>query len=38
MWFNEISSEGQMVVALRYAKQKKYELVEDYYDLFEDCV
>jgi hypothetical protein len=32
--FSEIRSEGQVVTTLRYAKQKKYELVEDYYDWF----
>ncbi len=32
--FNEIKSEGQIVVILQYAKQKKYELVEVYYDRF----
>jgi hypothetical protein len=32
--FNEIRSEGQVTVALRYAKQKKYELVEGYYGHF----
>jgi hypothetical protein len=30
--FNEIRSEGQAIAILRYVKQKKYELVEDYYD------
>jgi hypothetical protein len=30
----EIPSEGQVVVASQYAKQKKYESMEDYYDRF----
>jgi len=29
---SEIRSEGQAIVASRYAKQKKYESMEDYYD------
>jgi hypothetical protein len=33
-WFDEICNEGQVVVALRYAKQNKYEFVKDYYDRF----
>jgi predicted TIM-barrel fold metal-dependent hydrolase len=33
-WFNEIHSEGQTIVALKYTKQKKYEYVENYYDRF----
>jgi hypothetical protein len=32
--FSEIRSEGQVIVTLQYAKQKKYELMEDYYDQF----
>ncbi len=32
--FNEIRSEGQLVIALGYVKQKKYESIEDYYDRF----
>ncbi len=36
--FNEIRNEGQATVASRYAKQKKYELMEDYYDQFLHCV
>jgi hypothetical protein len=32
--FSEIRSEGQVVVTLRYVKQKKYESTEDYYDQF----
>jgi hypothetical protein len=31
---SEIHSKGQVAVALRYAKQKKYESIEDYYDRF----
>jgi hypothetical protein len=27
-----VQNEGQVVTTLCYAKQKKYELVEDYYD------
>jgi hypothetical protein len=30
--FSEIRSEGQAIVASQYAKQKKYESMEDYYD------
>jgi hypothetical protein len=30
----EIKIEGQAAIALRYAKQKKYQSVEDYYDQF----
>jgi hypothetical protein len=30
--FNEIRSEGQTIATSRYAKQKKYESIEDYYD------
>jgi hypothetical protein len=33
-WFSEIKSEGQATITLQYAKQKKYELMEDYYDRF----
>jgi hypothetical protein len=32
--FSEIRNEGQAIAALRYAKQKKYESVEHYYDKF----
>jgi hypothetical protein len=32
--FNEIRNEGQVATTLKYAKQKKYESVEDYYDRF----
>jgi hypothetical protein len=32
--FSETYSEGQAVVALRYAKQKKYESIKNYYDKF----
>jgi hypothetical protein len=32
--FSEIRNEGQAIAASRYAKQKKYELMEDYYDQF----
>ncbi len=32
--FSEVWSEGQVIVALHYAKQKKYELIKDYYDRF----
>ncbi len=31
---NEIRNEGQAVASLRYAKQTKYEFIEDYYDNF----
>ncbi len=31
---NEIRSKGQAAVVLKYAKQKKYESREDYYDRF----
>ncbi len=30
--FNEIRNERQATIASRYAKQKKYESMEDYYD------
>ncbi len=30
--FSEIRSEGQVIATSRYAKQKKYESMEDYYD------
>jgi hypothetical protein len=30
--FNEIHNEGQAATTLKYAKQKKYEFVENYYD------
>ncbi len=33
-WFSEIHNEGQATTTLKYAKQKKYEFVEDYYDRF----
>jgi hypothetical protein len=32
--FNEIRNEGQAIATSRYAKQKKYESMEDYYDQF----
>jgi hypothetical protein len=32
--FSEVWSEGQAIAMLPYAKQKKYELIEDYYDWF----
>jgi hypothetical protein len=32
--FNEIHSEGQTIILLKYTKQKKYEYVENYYDGF----
>jgi hypothetical protein len=32
--FNEIRSEGQAAITLQYARLKKYELMEDYYDWF----
>ncbi len=32
--FIEIHNEGQAVATLKYAKQKKYEYVEDYYNRF----
>jgi hypothetical protein len=32
--FSEICNERQMATTLRYAKQKKYESIEDYYDKF----
>jgi hypothetical protein len=31
---SEIRSEGQAIAASRYAKRKKYESMEDYYDQF----
>ncbi len=34
IWFSEIRSEGQATVASWYAKQKKYESTENYYDQF----
>jgi hypothetical protein len=33
-WFNDIKIERQAIVILRYMKQKKYELMEDYYNKF----
>jgi len=37
--FSENHSEGQASAALKYAKQMKYEFVEDYYDrLLQLCV
>jgi len=32
--FSEIKNEVQATITLRYAKQKKFELMEDYYDRF----
>jgi hypothetical protein len=32
--FSEICSEGQVATTLRYANQKNYEFVKDYYDRF----
>jgi hypothetical protein len=32
--FSEIKNEGQVIVASRYAKQTKYESMEDYYNQF----
>jgi hypothetical protein len=32
--FREICNEGQVATTLRYAKQKKYESIENYYDKF----
>ncbi len=33
-WFSEIRNEGLTAATLRYAKQKKYEFIDDYYDIF----